>query len=240
MTENQKTKFVPPNNSAGRVIRIVTAMDHHMDNNGNVQWMPLYANLLHSESPMIIIPQLPMLIRSVRNTREFISSGHVNGLFDKHDYIGILLSAMESSAQNLTSIFSYHKIRGDLLELILRTCASNMPTEPALTEDMVKIIAGMEASKTEIKAAGLDAEVKDFCLSSIDAMIRALSGHEVLGKEIVRSAVVGIVDKADHLTPHEKKRIPESFRMAIRVFWGIAEKTGMLLQIGSSVSGLLK
>lgn len=241
MAKEQNPQPAPPNNPAGRAIRIVEAMGRVAGrHNGTVVWMPLYGDLMGSQSPQVIVPQIPMLVGSLNAVRVFISDGKVAGLPDKHDYIGKIAHAIESSAVNLSGHSSLPFIRDDLLEAILSVCAAHMEEEPGLGEEAAKVLESMEKIRKEVEDSDLDASVKEFCLQSLDTVIRALRGHMVLGREVVRRAGVEIFVKLDQMPPDSREKIPARVETVLRRFWDIAKKAAVLTQIGSAVDGFLR
>ena len=240
MEKEQNPQPAPPNNPAGRAIRIVEAMGRVANQHGAVAWMPLYGDLMGSQSPQVILSQIPMLVGSLNAVRAFIGDGKVAGLPDKHDYIGKLARAIERSAFNLSGHSSLPFIRDDLLETILSVCAAHMEEEPGLGEEAAKVLESMEKTRKEVEDSDLDASVKEFCLQSLDTMIRALRGQEVLGQEVVRQAVVEIANKLDQMPPDSRKKIPDHVKTGLRRFWDIAKKVKVLTQIVSAMDGLLR
>ena len=247
--ENNRSKeynhqpTTPPNNPAGRVIRIVEAMRRVVDSHGAIAWMPLYEDLMGSQSPQVIVSQIPMLVGSLNAVRVFIGDGKVAGLPDKYDYIGELARAIERSAVELSGQSSLPFImdgRRDLLEAILSVCAAHMEEEPGLGEEAAKVLESMEKTRKEVEDSDLDASVKEFCLQSLDTVIRALRGQEVLGQEVVRQAVVEIANKLDQMPPDSRKKIPDHVKTGLRRFWDIAKKAAVLTQIVSAMDGLLR
>ena len=244
MEKEQNPQPAPPNNPAGRAFRIVEAMGRVAGrHNGTVVWMPLYGDLMGSQSPQVIVSQIPMLVGSLNAVRVFISDGKVPGLPDKHDYIGKLAHAIESSAVNLSGHSSLPFIMDghrDLLEAILSVCAAHMEEEPGLGEEAAKVLESMEKTRKEVEDSDLDASVKEFCLQSIDTVIRALRGQEVLGQGVVRQAVVEITDKLEQMPPDSREKIPDHVKTGLRRFWDIAKKVKVLTQIVSAMDGLLR
>ena len=242
MEKEQNPQSAPPNNPAGRAIRIVEAMRRVAGKHGAVVWMPLYEDLMGSQSPQVIVSQIPMLVGSLNAVREFVGDGKVAGLPDKYDYIGQLARAVDASAIALSGSVNLPCTKDsgrDLLDAILSTCAAHMKEEPGLGEDVAKVLESMEKTRKEVEDSDLESPVKEFCLQSLDAMIRALRGQGVFGKKVVRQTIVEIADKLDQLPPDSRKKVPVDVQAMLRKFWDIAQKAGVLAQIGSAVRGLL-